>query len=257
MKFYLPLLVIGFFLASCSSESDQASQPAPEKKKPQVEEAPKATAPDWMVEDFSDWPQILLTNSFEFQGERSSSGASAFLVQHQDQTLMCTAKHLLGGAMGIDPEVSLEDFNAALREWKLFARRPTLSADTLLVGNLISTEVGEADLILTTLKTPNTTFQALDPYLEIPDHGAKLYIIGCEYKQEDCYQEVFTGTMSKLDEEGIWVLIDTPVETGGFSGGPVIDELGRVVGVMSGSAGTPDEQYLIYEPITSAAEWLK
>ena len=73
--------------------------------------------------------QILLTNEYEVNGSQSY-GASSFLIKSKEDTLLCTAKHLLGEAMGISPEIKTDSFNSYDFKWLAYARNDTLSSDT-------------------------------------------------------------------------------------------------------------------------------
>jgi hypothetical protein len=67
--------------------------------------------------------QILLTNNAKFKGyENGMTGASAFLVKYNNRTIAVTARHLLGEAGGLDPEIKVQDLGKYLVYWKMYQR---------------------------------------------------------------------------------------------------------------------------------------
>src|SRR5690349_13283982 len=55
--------------------------------------------------------QILLTNNAQFTKNRNLEGASGFLIKHNGANFAVTAKHLLGDAGGVEPEVNLNELD--------------------------------------------------------------------------------------------------------------------------------------------------
>ncbi|QDU58492.1 hypothetical protein Pan181_47290 [Aeoliella mucimassa] len=64
--------------------------------------------------------------------------------------------------------------------------------------------------------------------------GETVYLIGCPYIEQDCKQNVYTGTITeRAFGDRFRYDIEPPVDIRGFSGAPIIDEKGYVVGVMT------------------------
>lgn len=212
-----------------------------------------STKEDWKTEDYINSTQILLSNDYQLNTS-SSRGASAFLIEAKGDTVLCTAKHLLGEDMGIEPEISTKDFNAALKYWKTFPRKNDLSNDTIYVTKLINEEINPIDIILQecTLGEKNN-IQVLKPRLSKVRRGEKLEIIGCEYADRNCFQRKYDAIVDGYDEDGdLWIESSEKINLRGFSGAPVIDSNGFVIGVIYGG-----DESVIVTPITKVANHLR
>ena len=62
----------------------------------EITEAKTQLPEDWASKPITEWPQIVLTNSAEFNGHTPLEGASSFLLQNDTRGVFAaTAKHLL------------------------------------------------------------------------------------------------------------------------------------------------------------------
>jgi S1-C subfamily serine protease len=182
--------------------------------------------------------QVLLTNQASFKGHKDEmSGASAFLINYRDKIFAVTAKHVLGEAMGVEPEIKLPDFNKYLIVWKMFPRMPlNAGSDTVLIGQMkLNYDSLDKDILL--LEVVNTKFNIfpLTPNFSLPKKGDKLYIIGCPYSQNKCKQNIYEIFYDSFDSEASMLnfIIKTKFELPGFSGAPIVDSNGHVVGVLT------------------------
>jgi len=66
--------------------------------------------------------QVLLTNSAQFTGHSELNGASSFLVKYHNKVYAITAKHLIGEAGGVEPEIKINELNKYFKRWKMFPR---------------------------------------------------------------------------------------------------------------------------------------
>ena len=60
-----------------------------------------------------------------------------------------------------------------------------------------------------------------------------VYLIGCPYVEATCKQNVYVGKVTMRAQDRFRYDIDPPVDLRGFSGAPVIDRNGHVVGVTT------------------------
>jgi Trypsin-like peptidase domain len=242
-------LLFFFSTLMCISACSNAPSGTPVMKSIMISNT-KAT---WVERPFSEWPQILLTNDYAFNKKQKGDGASAFLLDFNGDTMVCTAKHLLGDDMGISPEVPTSSFDKELKYWKIFARNNKLNKDTLNIKNISTVNIpGEKDILLMDLVSKKTSIQPLKPYMDVTPlkKGQKLQIIGCEYMDSDCHQKIYEAVY--LTQQDGWLIVKpkTKFEAMGFSGAPVIDENGLVVGILSGSAkSTKGDELLTLQPI--------
>jgi hypothetical protein len=182
--------------------------------------------------------QVLLTNNASFKKHKDEmSGASGFLINYQGQVYAVTAKHVLGEAMGIEPEIKLSEFNNYLISWKMFPRIPiNIKTDTVVIGKLKRNyDALDKDILLLEVENSNYNVLPLTPSFNLPKKGEKLYIIGCPYSQEKCKQNLYEITYDSYDTETSMLnfLIKSKVELSGFSGAPIVDSSGNVVSILT------------------------
>ncbi len=211
----------------------------------------------WKSSNYIDSVQILLTNTYQLN-ESYGFGASSFLIKAKDDTLLCTAKHLLGDAMGINPEIKTDLFNSSLQSWKAYPRLNALSNDTITGTKLINEVVNDVDIIIQdcSLGTQND-IMVLTPRLSKAKSGEKFEVIGCEYSDSDCYQNKFNATMHSYEDGKIFMKAEDKFNPNGFSGAPVIDSHGFVIGVLSGGGEYEGNLYLSIEPLSKIESYLK
>jgi hypothetical protein len=63
--------------------------------------------------------------------------------------------------------------------------------------------------------------------------GEHVYLLGCPYVETTCVQNVYRGVVVDRQETLFAYSLDPPVDLRGFSGAPIVDAAGHVVGVMS------------------------
>lgn len=190
--------------------------------------------------------QVFLRNYFEFKGDRVSGGASSSLVIKGDKVYILTAKHLLGEAMGVSPEVLPTDFDAAILGWAVYFNN---EEDLLAVTHEIyrPNDDMDEDLIMlkTDLKPKKVKKHALTLAKTKPLLSERVYIIGCPYSEEDkCQQNIYpakitqfsnlSGDESKPNNLAIMEAENPPDSLAGFSGAAMINQKGEVYGVVFG-----------------------
>jgi hypothetical protein len=186
--------------------------------------------------------QILLKHYAEFYNRESIlSGASAFLISYQDKVYAITAKHLLGAAGGIEPEVSLGELDTTIAYWALFPRVPVNEEFDTVFVNAKDMNYGDFnnDLLILNVVNQNHKIEPLKPSFKIPQKGDKLYLIGCPYSQEDCKQNLYTLLFDEYIEEDsrFYFTSKIKVSLAGFSGAPVVDKDGNVICIVAGKTG--------------------
>jgi Fe-S cluster assembly iron-binding protein IscA len=194
--------------------------------------APPAIREEWAKKSPADWPQLVLTNDARFKNDQVLQGASAFLIADDEgRVLAVTARHLLGAAGGIDPGIPVERVGDLLGSWKLHPRTQpdkavTLGAPELAFGDVVLLAVNKRDGELPA--------QPLRPRGEPAKVGEKVHLLGCPYSERDCRQNVYTGTVQEMRARVFSFRFTPPVNLAGFSGAPVIDSDGAVLGLLTG-----------------------
>ncbi|GAB5404405.1 MAG: hypothetical protein Aurels2KO_26360 [Aureliella sp.] len=77
--------------------------------------------------------------------------------------------------------------------------------------------------------------------------GESIFLIGCPYIEENCKQNVYSGIVTeRAFGDRFRYDIDPPVDIRGFSGAPIVDSKGYLVGVMTVwfDAKMSDEKFL-------------
>lgn len=181
--------------------------------------------------------QVLLTNSAEFKDHSGLNGASSFLIEYNNKTYVATAKHLLGEAGGVEPEIKPNELHNYLLNWKLFPRVPiNESSDTVLIGkDIINYSKLEKDILILPVANRKHDILVLNPNFQMPKENDQVFIIGCPYSEEDCKQNIYEGKFSFYDTEtGLLVIVlKNKIELPGFSGAPLVDAKGNAIGVVT------------------------
>jgi Trypsin-like peptidase domain len=182
--------------------------------------------------------QVLLTNFAVFKDHKDEmAGASAFLINYKNSTYAVTAKHLLGEAMGIEPEVKPVQLQQQLVSWKLFPRVPVnKKRDTVNIGPGHLDYGGlNSDILLLQVLNAGFSVYVLTPSFTLPKTGDKLYLIGCPYSQENCKQNMYELVYKEFDESTSQLIYTTKsaIELAGFSGAPIVDAKGNVVSILT------------------------
>ena len=214
------------------------------------------TKQHWKTGSYTDSVQILLTNEYAFE-DTYGYGASSFLIVGKKDALLCTAKHLLGEAMGISPKVKTKDYTSTFKFWKSFARNNRLIQDTVRASGIVNESFSTVDILLQRCKTIPTNIQPLRPRFSRIRPGEELEIIGCEYRDSSCNQKRYEAVMDEYNKNTLIVRARESFKPRGFSGAPVIDKNGYAVGVVIGGGIFEGKLYLSVEPLLRVKKYLK
>jgi len=231
------ILLIAMLIAGCEktpAAREDAANPPPAQPPTPVE----WPAESWSKSPPAQWPQFVLTNETAFRGHTALHGASAFLFEAGNHRLYAaTANHLLGENGGVKPEIGRPMLDSVLQGWRLFPR--TQPAKKLTASGWASQspaapgndwlilQLGELpkELPATPLHLRNTPVRV----------GETVYLIGVPYAEPDRAQNVYVGKVTARNARNTRFRYDItpPVDISGFSGAPIVDEHGLVVGVMT------------------------
>lgn len=233
-------------LAACNGPS---SQPTEEAAAPPVK--------SWMAEPFTKSPQVLLTNDATFADGQYMEGASAFLVQVGQKQYALTANHLLGEDGGIEPAKKRSSVNDGLVSWKLFARQR--AADTVRLEKLLNAvDSDSSDALVFSIRGGKSSYQALTPRYDAPAQGEEVYLIGCPYAEEGCAQNRYPVTVEETSATEYLVTENESPVLSGFSGCPVVDKQGRVIGLLSFTLKEPSgKKHTLITPIGVVKRYLQ
>lgn len=203
--------------------------------------------------------QYLLTNEIKFKERNLVLGASAYLVKGSKGNIyMCTARHLMGPDMGLDPAINTSDFKDSLEFWYIYPRKEKYTNETLEVTDLLNFKNEEHDISIFKLKSPPKKIGVLEPRYTQLEKGEKVRILGCEYSDEPCFQKIWYGTINDYTiADQIEVFMDkNDIEVPGFSGAPVIDASNHVIGHLIAGAVFSDTLKVYIQPINVVKKYL-
>jgi S1-C subfamily serine protease len=158
------------------------------------------------------------------------------LIQtNDDRVLAATARHLIGSAGGVEPEIPLNQVTSRIQSWKMYPR--TTPDDFVEITALGAQGIDDEDLdwlILSIKKADPLPAYPLKLRKEPVHIGETVFLIGCPYLERGCKQNVYTGIVTEREFGNRFRYnIEPAVDIRGFSGAPIIDEKGYVVGVMT------------------------
>ncbi|HVJ92158.1 MAG TPA: serine protease, partial [Labilithrix sp.] len=174
------------------------------------------------------------THDANFDGHTPLEGASAFLIATgKGNVLAATAKHLIHRQGGVNPELEIRDVDRSIKSWRLFPR--TLPNHFVEVDKLGCDGLdGDHDWLILSVRQagalPSTPLRLRSSPVKVNE---KVFLVGCPYDETDCRQNVYRGTVTQRWEHTFRFDLDPPVDLRGFSGAPIVDDDGHVVGVMS------------------------
>lgn len=232
MNRFLPLLIGYAFVAlcclGCGGDSGDPASAAPA--------VDNRVAEPWMSKPKSEWPQIVLTNHAEFYDHSSLEGASGFLIKtNNSRVLAATAAHLIGAAGGVEPTIPINQLTPKIASWRMFPRTaPNAFVEIAALGVQGLDKEGLDWLILSIKKVDPLPAYPLKLRKEPVRVGETVFLIGCPYVEETCKQNVYTGQVTVREYSNRFRYdLEPPVELRGFSGAPIVDMKGYVVGVMT------------------------
>ena len=177
-------------------------------------------------------------------------------MQYNNETFAVTAKHLL---QIIKPkEMKTLAFENHIKSWSFYVldkKDKTVTTNSLLnkneSENLNDKSSYSNDWLVISVKQNNSNVEVL----EIRDSplvvGEKLYVVGWTRTMEDGPQRVYEFEYYKtINNRMLLKDIVVPEKFGGLSGAPVVDERGKLVGIVSGGTEDPDTKKKYFSPCT-------
>lgn len=208
----------------------------------------KAATPEpaaWASSAPTKWPQISVANAAEFNGHSPLKAGNAFFIRAKNgSVLAATAKHLLGPAGGVEPAVKLADLNASITQWNLNSRTSPLKTAHVrglhaapdnyrLFNDWVLLQLAPEDIG----KLPA---EPLSPRYTYVQKGETVFLVGAGANGK--IQEVHPATISETDGTTLTGEFEKPVDLVGYSGSPIVDSNGALVGVLTSSNANRDKE---------------
>lgn len=200
---------------------------------------------DWIDRDLNEWPELVMTNEVQIEGQTYTNLASSFLVEVEKDTLAIAAKNLF---FYFSPHKILTvDFQGKLGYWDLVSRvqpdvrihlgellNPDTTEFTALPGGLKNTDW----LIFSIKSNPSRVvpFRIRERMLE------KQEIVYClagsperKEKESDLIQ---CRVLRVLDNQIFLEMLNPEIHVAYLPGAPLFDNKGLLVGIFSTRIGT-------------------
>ena len=204
------------------------------------------------IERLSDGSVAMINNvSYHDASFDNPNASNGFLVQYKNATYAVTAKHVL--MIAKTDNMTHVNFNGALKQWKMHPKNDSTSY--IVVDKLLNTNTKDEltweymdqnwdtynDWLVFSIKENQSKQKALRFRETALEQGEKLYALGWTYKDTVGTQRTYEYTFEQ-SEGDYHNLIQTngPDYLGGLSGAPIIDQKGKLVGLVS--TGWVDEQ---------------
>ncbi|RAW02213.1 trypsin-like peptidase domain-containing protein [Pseudochryseolinea flava] len=201
---------------------------------------------DWVKRSKETWPPIAMINEVWFRnGERYVHPsfdyvATGFLIDTGSDTVAATVKHALWVAKTKSMRtVSVPD----LARWIMHPKGnlkdsvvidKLINADTTEILSGPQSTITQRDWLVFTTKYRSTNIQPLKARYTAVKRGERIYFTGCPYSSSTCT----TQEATVLYTEGDRIIFTAPenLNVGGYSGSPLIDQSGFLIGILGGSS---------------------
>jgi hypothetical protein len=200
--------------------------------------APPLPRQPWIDQPPDQQPTILLTNQIRLGAMEFDAKANAFLVDTGSDTLAATCKHLF--LVFENPDIQAIDFADLLKSWT-FHPRPAPDS-SVRAARLLNADPNEEinkryiinrDWLLFSLVAPSPHLFPLKPRFGKLAKNKKVYLLG---RGEDGLQQLIEGAIDETYDYTFTVNFGER-DVGPFSGSPVIDTDGYLVGIHTGVLG--------------------
>lgn len=191
-------------------------------------------------EDKEEWPQILLRNNGIFSGHSPARGACSFLVEGDHGSYwLATSSQMLGAEGGVRPSVNPERLASELYLWRAHFPGDESSFVDAVGGEALVSVFSPGWLAFKLASSP-----ALLPASPLklrhnpPAAGETVYLVGLPSDDHTgASQHLYAAQVTAAHQEdpsqfGFTLLVPFPLS--GFTGAPIVDVRGDIVGVLTG-----------------------
>lgn len=193
---------------------------------------------------FIQWKKVILSNYATFKSLGKLDWGTGFLVKYNNNIIACTARDFIGTPFSGGDVLHIKDFDKELVSWKMYI--PDDPTQFVIVDSLILKERIEkkfsvflysASFLTFSIKQNNNHIIPLNPDNRRVKNKDTLYLVGYDYDHNLTIIQgiVETPLNEKYSEPEIRLKTNVFLEYPNFVGAPIVDNNGKVIGVMNRS----------------------
>ena len=208
----------------------------------------RGPAEPWMSENPEEWPQILLTHVVwqEYRKAMPDGAPSRLAYRYIEHASAFLLEGDQGGVCGVTASHLYQDIHDLAHggekgNWWLSPRAESLLTVTVTRKTEAWSHEGERrDMLYLRLEVEGGVLpsQPLHRRKTPVRPGERAFLIGCPYAEEQCKQNAYPAQVIGYKERHLMILaLDRVIDLTGFSGAPVIDTRGKLIGVTTRDLG--------------------
>jgi len=200
---------------------------------------------NWINEPIRTWPDIALSNDVNIDSQVYSDYGSGFLVDTGKDTLAITSKQLL--VAFVAHRITTVDFQNKLKSWEMHPKNHP-KRKRISLGKLLNKDSKEftampgstsnTDWLIFKIEENRSKVKPLKISNTPLSNGDLLYAIGWEGEKRAKALVVAGSIIRMFDNQIFFELVNELENPEWFTGSPVINKSGEVVGVFSSINGT-------------------
>lgn len=195
--------------------------------------------PEWMRQPVEVWPPVVLQTDGTMRGGQSwVQGTPCILVDGGSDLWIVTPTRMLGEEGGISPPINPAELSRNLVKWNAVC--PTTGKNVASVTNS-HLFVHRHNASVVAMKAPRSDSSSSIKCLRLRSahltNGTRLYVVATA--PDNISQLVFAArvTKSAKDASDTQITLDHGIPTSTFIGGAVLDQAGRLAGVVVAGQG--------------------
>ncbi len=206
--------------------------------------------------------------TFKLKDGRVVEAGTAFgAMMDGGEPVLLSALHLLGEAGGLDKQIPAEQIPDAVTGVTLFnmdrSRQIGVAGKGLLregfpMGEGPTESDCRGDIVA--FQLPPHSGVGVAPLAKTnPSFLARVWVVGKEFSKAGASAELFPGIVWIPTHKNVVVMMKVPVNLSGFSGAPVVNEQGEVVGMVigGGDSGQGGMPVALLNPVAAMREKLE